>query len=89
MEAAVFDDSLEPGSCGLRQRHLDFAVLRRRRQQLAVAGEGERQHRGVVHHELLVRLELQVPLQLARQEVPHLRLAPSVRLCVEGQHGHG
>ena len=51
---------------GAETPHLEAAVLGAAREQLGVAREGEREHRLVVHHEVVTRLVRQVFAHLAR-----------------------
>ena len=55
--------------------HLDLAILRTGHQKLGVAAEVEGQHCPVVHHELFLRLVLQVLAQLPARMVPDLQRA--------------
>lgn len=52
--------------------HLDLAVLTTARQHLAVAAERHGQHRLLHHHEIVLRLVLQIFSDLAGREIPHL-----------------
>ena len=57
---------------GLYLPHLDLAVARARGEHLRVAAVGQAEHGVLHHHEVLLRLVLEILAYLARGEVPHL-----------------
>ena len=65
-----------------RCRHLDFAILGAGGDHLRVSGDSQSDDCTVVHHESVLRLVLQILLELSCQEVPDLQaanLSPTVQ----------